>query len=153
MTKVITRGLAVEALDALLAQFADNAPLSADHAEVVAFAVNHDLQVRDYLLGGLPATLTAEGAIHFVTDLLPLVAEADRVPFYAIMSAFYYEAGDTDLAHASLFTAQSLNPNYSLAKLLSQVIVRQGFDFVSMRNELHPKVVETINEDRELVIS
>jgi len=153
MTKVITRGLAVEALDALLAQFADNEPLSADHAEIVSFAVNHDLQVRDYLLGGLPETLTAEGAIHFLTDLLPLVAETDRVPFYSIMSAFYYEAGDTDLAHASLFTAQSLDPNYSLAKLLSQVIVRQGFDFVSMRNELHPKVVETINEDRELVIS
>ena len=153
MTKVITYGSAVEALDALMLEHVNNAPLSADLAEVVAFAVNNDLQIRDYVLGLLPETLTAEGAISFVSDLLPLVAEADRVPFYAIMSAFYYEAGDTDLAHASLFTAQSLNPNYSLAKLLSQVIVRQGFDFVSMRNELHPKVVETINEDRELVIS
>jgi len=154
MTKVITRGLAIEALDALLAEFADNAPLSAEHAEVVAFAVNNDLQIRDYVLGLLPETLTAQGAISFVTDLLPLVAETDRVPFYSVLSAFYSEAGDNDLAHASLFTAQSLNPDYSLAKLLSRVLASgMPMDFASMRAELHPKVVETLTENRELVIS
>lgn len=154
MTKVITRGLAIDALDALIDQFAKNEPLSADNAEVVSFAVNNDLQVRDYLIGGLPETLTAEGAISFVTDLLPLVAEADRVPFYTLLSAYYHEAGDTDLAHASLFTAQSLNPDYSLASLLSRAF-NAGFplNLVEMRSELHPKVVETISETRELVIS
>jgi hypothetical protein len=71
-----------------------------------------------------------------------------------LLSAYYSEAGDNDLAHASLFTAQSLDPDYSLAKLLSRVYVA-GFpmNFADMRAELHPKVVETINEDRELVIS
>ena len=152
MTKVITYGSAVEAIDALLSEFAKNEPLSADNAEIVSFAVNNDLQIRDYLLGGLPETLTAEGAIHFLTDLLPLVAEADRVPFYTLMTAFYHEMGDTDLAHASLFTAQSLNPNYSLARLLEQVLGRE-INFAEMRAELHPKVVEHINENRELVIS
>lgn len=154
MTKVITRGLAIDALDALIDQFAKNEPLSADNAEVVSFAVNNDLQVRDYLIGGLPETLTAEGAISFVTDLLPLVAETDRVPFYTLLSAYYHEAGDTDLAHASLFTAQSLNPDYSLASLLSRAF-NAGFplNLVEMRSELHPKVVETISETRELVIS
>ena len=154
MTKVITYGSAVEALDALMLEHVNNAPLSADLAEVVAFAVNNDLQVRDYVLGLLPETLTAEGAISFVTDLLPLVAEADRVPFYTLLSAYYHEAGDTDLAHASLFTAQSLNPDYSLASLLSRAF-NAGFplNLVEMRSELHPKVVETISETRELVIS
>lgn len=154
MTKVITYGSAVEALDALMLEHVNNAPLSADLAEVVSFAVNNDLQVRDYVLGLLPETLTAEGAISFVTDLLPLVAETDRVPFYSVLSAFYSEAGDNDLAHASLFTAQSLNPNYSLANLLSRVLASgMPMNFAQMRAELHPKVVETLTENRELVIS
>ena len=154
LTKVITYGSAVEAIDALMLEHVNNAPLSADLAEVVAFAVNNDLQVRDYILGLLPDVLTAQGAISFVSDLLPLVAEADRVPFYSVLSAFYSEAGDNDLAHASLFTAQSLNPDYSLAKLLSRVLASgMPMDFASMRAELHPKVVETLTENRELVIS
>lgn len=152
MTKEVTYGSAIEAIEALLSEFANNDPLSVSNAEIVSFAVNNDLQIRDYLLGGLPETLTAEGAIHFVSDLLPLVAESDRVPFYTLLTAFYYEMGDKDLAHASLFTAQSLNANYSLARLLEQVLVRE-VNFAEMRAELHPKVVEHINENRELVIS
>lgn len=153
MKKVITRSTALDAIDALMLEHVNNAPLSADLAEVVAFAVNNDLQVRDYILGLLPDVLTAEGAISFVSDLLPLVAEADRVPFYSVLSAFYSEAGDTDLAYASLFTAQSLNPDYSLAKLLFQVLSSGlPMSFEQMRSELHPKVVAELNESRELVI-
>lgn len=150
MTKVITYGSVVEALDSLLSEFSNNEPLSVSHAEVVSFAVNHDVQIRDYLLGGLPETLTANGAIHFVTDLLPLVAETDRVPFYTILTAFYHEAGDNELAYASLFTAQNLNADYPLAKLFERGLER--INFAEMRSELHPKVLELINENRELVI-
>lgn len=153
MNKVITRSKALDAIDALMLEHVNNAPLSADLAEVVSFAVNNDLQVRDYVLGLLPDVLTAEGAISFVSDLLPLVAETDRVPFYSVLSAFYSEAGDTDLAHASLFTAQSLNPDYSLAKLLSRVLASGlPMNWSEMRSELHPKVVSELNESRELVI-
>jgi len=152
MTTPVTYGSAIEAIDSLLSEFANNEPLSVSHAEVVSFAVNHDVQIRDYLLGGLPETLTANGAIHFITDLMPLVAEADRVPFYTLLTAFYHEAGDNDLAYASLFTAQSLNANYSLAQLLERAIGSGGINFAELRSELHPKVVESINENRELVI-
>lgn len=154
MTKVITYGSALDAINALVDEFKTNKALSADLAEVVSFAVNHDLQVRDYFLG-LPETLTAQGAVQFITDLLPLVAETDRVPFYTVLSAYYFEAGDNELAHASLFTAQSLNSEYSLAQLLGRVF-SAGWEpqaFVVMRAELHPKVVETLTENRELVIS
>lgn len=154
MTKVITYGSALDAINALVDEFQTNKALSADNAEVVSFAINNDLQVRDYLLG-LPDTLTAQGSVQFITDLLPLVAEADRVPLYTVLSAYYFEAGDNELAHASLFTAQSLNPDYSLASLLSRVYSAGWVPeaFVSMREELHPKVVATLTENRELVIS
>jgi hypothetical protein len=154
VTTQVTYGSALDAINALVDEFASNAPLSASHAEVVAFAVNHDLQVRDYFLG-LPQTLTAQGAVKFITDLLPLVAEADRVPFYTVLSAYYFEAGDNDLAHASLFSAQALNPDYSLAQLLGRVFSAGWVPeaFASMRDELHPKVVATLTENRELVIS
>ena len=51
--------------------------------------------------------------------------------------------------------AQLLDPDYSLAKLLDRVF-KAGWPkdaLASMRNELHPKVVETFKVEEELAIA
>ena len=156
MSNDITNGLAREACDTLIAQFTANAPLDNDLVEIVVKASNANANYRDYILGAPVLAFGHEKAIHFVSDLLPLMAEADRVPFYTILSSFYYEINDSELAVASLHTAQALNPDYSLAKLLTRVI-NAGMPstmMTAMRNELHPKVTETlVNESDTVLVS
>jgi hypothetical protein len=84
------------------------------------------------------------------------MSEAERVPFYTILASFYYETGDNELAVASLHTAQALNPDYSLASLLTRVINANypASMMTQMRVELHPKVTETlVNESDTVLVS
>jgi hypothetical protein len=156
MSNDITNGMAHEACDTLIAQFTANAPLDTNLVEIVTKASNGSPNFRDYVLGAPVLELGHHTAIKFIEAILPLVPnEADRVPFYTVLSSFYYEIGDTELAVVSLATAQNLNPDYSLAKLLTRVIDAgwESAGITQMRQELHPKVVETLTTERELVIA
>ena len=144
-----------EALDSLISQFSNNEALDTTLVEAVVKASNSNLNFRDYVLGAPVLEFGHETAIQFVTALLPLMAEAERVPFYTVLAGFYYETGDKELAVASLHTAQALDPDYSLASLLTRVI-NAGFPaqaFSAMRYELHPKVVKTLIDEADLIIA
>jgi hypothetical protein len=148
---MLTNKQALQAYGEIVEAYVSNEPLPVTAVNLFVEAIK-DLQVRDYLLGHAPMSFGAEGAVAFVTAILPLVDEAQRAPFYTVMSAFYYEAGDSELAFVSLLQAKLLDPNYSLANLLERVI-KAGWPveaFAQMRNELHPKVVETFEVETEL---
>jgi hypothetical protein len=150
----LTNKQALDAYNEIVEAFVSNEPLPVNAVNLLVYAVQ-DLQVRDYLLGHAPITFGAEGAIKFVTEILPLVEEGHRAPFYTVLSAFYYEAKDNELAYVSLMQAQLLDPNYSLANLLDRVF-KSGWTteaFAEMRNELHPKVVATFQVEEELAIA
>jgi len=150
----LTNKQALDAYNEIVEAFVKSEPLPVNAVNLLVYSIQ-DLQVRDYLLGHAPITFGAEGAIKFVTEILPLVEEGHRSPFYTVLSAFYYEAGDNELAYVSLMQAQLLDPEYSLAKLLDRVF-KAGWSkdaFASMRNELHPKVVETFKVEEELAIA
>ena len=156
MSNDITNGLAHKACDTILAEFIANAPLDTNLVEIVVKATNANANFRDYVLGAPVLEIGHERAIHFITALLPLMSEAERVPFYTILSSFYYESGDTELAVASLHTAQALDSSYSLAKLLTRVIGASMPPslMTTMRLELHPKVTETlVNESDTVLVS
>lgn len=145
---------ALSAYTSVFKAFTAGEALPVNEVNILVYAVQ-DMQVRDYLLGHAPQVLGAQGAIDFVTAILPLVEENQRTAFYTVLSAFYYELGDKELAFASLMQAQSLDPNYSLANLLDRVF-RAGWEAESweaMRNELHPKVVATFEVEEELSIA
>jgi hypothetical protein len=150
----LTNKQALDAYNEVFEAFVSNEPLPVNGVNLLIYAVQ-DLQVRDYLLGHAPISLGAERAIEFVTAILPLVEEAHRTPFYTVMSAWYYEAGDKDLAYASIMQAKALDPEYSLANLLDRVFTAgwSGEAFAEMRNELHPKVVAEFAEEKELEIA
>lgn len=154
MSNDITNGLAHEACDTLISQFTANAPLDSNLVETIVKASNADVNFRDYILGAPVLDLGHAKAIEFVTALLPLMAEAERVPFYTILASFYYETGDKELATASLHTAQALDPKYSLAQLLTRVM-NAGYPaemLSTMRTEIHPKVVETLVSEADRVL-
>jgi hypothetical protein len=150
----LTNKQALSAYNEIAEAFASNEPLPVNAVNLIVYAVQ-DLQVRDYILGHAPMSFGAEGAIKFVTEILPLVEEGHRSPFYTLLSAFYYEANDKELAYVSLVQAQLLDPNYSLAKLLDRVY-KAGWAtdaMATMRTELHPKVVATFEVEEELAIA
>lgn len=151
----LTNKQALDAYTEVAEAFSKSEPLPVNAVNLLIYAVQ-DLQVRDYMLGHAPITFGAQGAIDFITAILPLVEEGHRAPFYTVLSAFYYEAQDHELAFASLMQAQLLSPDYSLAKLLERVYKSGMFTpeaFAEMRNELHPKVLESFKVEEELAIA
>jgi hypothetical protein len=150
----LTNKQALTAYNEVFEAFVSNEPLPVNAVNLLVYSIQ-DLQVRDYLLGHAPISLGVTRAIEFVTAILPLVEEGERAPFYSVMSAWYYEAGDKELAFASLMQSQLLNPDYSLSKLLNRVF-QAGWDnnaFATMRSELHPKVEANFAEEMELEIA
>jgi hypothetical protein len=150
----LTVGRGVESINALVNSFQDSQEFSPELVADMAEVVSADIQVRDYLLG-LPLTLSVQDSIRFAETVIPLVEEKHRAPWYAVLSAYHYENGDTASGFLALTECQKLAPDYSLAKLLDRVF-RAGWPapaFASMRNELHPKVVENLQESAENLIS
>jgi hypothetical protein len=150
----LTIGRGVEAINALVNSFQDSQEFSPELVADMAEVVSADIQVRDYLLG-LPIELSVTDSIRFAEAIIPLVEEKHRTPWYAILSAYHYENGDTPSAFLALIECQKLAPDYSLANLLDRVY-KAGWPapaFASMRNELHPKVKATLDESAENLIS
>jgi len=151
----LTNKQALDAYNEIVEAFVSNEPLPVNAVNLLIYSIQ-DLQVRDYVLGHAPITFGPQGAINFISALLPLIEEGHRSPFYTILSAFYYEAGDRELAYVSLVQAQVLDKDYSLAKLLDRVYKSEMFNpenFAEMRRELHPKVLEEFAEEKELQIA
>jgi hypothetical protein len=150
----LTIGRGVESINALVHSFMDSQELSPELIADMAEVVSADLATRDYLMG-LPLELSVPDSIRFAETIIPLVDEKHRAPFYAVLSAYHYENGDTPSAFLSLLECQKLAPNYSLANLLDRVF-RAGWPapaWASMRNELHPKVQADLAERKDDLIS
>lgn len=152
--ELLTVGRGVEAINALVNSFKDNQEFSPELVADMAEVVSADLQVRDYLMG-LPLELSVMDSIRFAEAIIPLVEEKHRAPWYAVLSAYHFENGDTPTAFLSLTECRKLAPEYSLAKLLMRVY-GAGWPapaFASMRDELHPKVKLAISETADNLIS
>jgi hypothetical protein len=117
--------------------------LEGESLEKVIFAVNEDLQVRDWLMG-IPGTWSLQEGIAFTQYMAINSTQEDSVPFIAVQAQFQYESGETTKAELLLNHALQINSNYSLAMLLKRVM-HAGWpasSFIPMREQLHPKVVE-----------
>jgi hypothetical protein len=154
-TKAITRTDAVKAINLLLSNHTNGEAFIGEILQDVVYAVNKDLQLRDYLMG-LPAEhpeLSVKEIADFIEALLPQIEEADKAPFLTVRAGFLYEIGDTPSATTHLANALLINPNYPLAKLLVRVIEAKwdNQQFAEMRSVCHYKVLEEItNNDGEI---
>jgi len=120
-------------------------PMSLD---IIGYAVANEVQLRDYLIGFTVESNDFMTAFEYIAYLAENVAENHRTPFNAVLALYQYEVGLTADAMASLEKCLVADPSYSLALLVVRII-RAGWPTDSvqdMRNSLHPKIVEAINE-------
>lgn len=136
---IVTRKEAVELISSML----DNdINLEGEELEKVIFAVNEDIQVRDWMMG-LPIKWSLEDSIKFTQYMAVRTTAQDSVPFITIQALFYYETGEKDKANTLLNYSLHMDNNYSLALLLKKVIDAGWPDgeFAHMRERVHPIVV------------
>ena len=155
-TKEITVKEGYHAIQASFSTYLDGHQITKDEALEIAYIVNGELQLRDYLMG---MSNDYHNDTAKITTWLETVIEAIGEvkmahPLLTVLAMYYYEAGDTTRAIIALDLVEGVNPDYSLMKLIRRVIVAgwpQGA-VASMRNELHEKVRAQIL-DSELATS
>jgi hypothetical protein len=136
---IVTRKEAVELISGMLNNGID---LEGEELEKVIFAVNEDIQVRDWLMG-LPITWSLEESIKFTQYMAVRTTAEDSVPFITVQSMFYYELGEQDKARTLLNYSLHMDSDYSLANLLKRVIDAGWPEaaFKTMRETVHPRIV------------
>ena len=153
MNTTLTRGEALHTVDFAIEQFINEIEIEDGMLEVITYAVNNDLQIRDYFLG-LPAQFDMQVCVDFV-NYLSRLTNAENCYAYDTISAMYHiEKGNNELALTLLDGAEIANPNYNLIKLAKRVIAAEwpGSSLKTMREDLHSKVVAIIEEDSDYVI-
>jgi len=153
MNTTLTRGEALNTIDFAIEQFINEIEIEDNMLEVITYAVNNDLQIRDYFLG-LPNDFPMQVCVDFV-NYLSRLTNAENCYAYDTISAMYHiEKGNNELASTLLDGAEIANPNYNLIKLAKRVISAgwNGEALATMRSELHSKVVAGIKEEPNYVI-
>jgi hypothetical protein len=117
-----------------------NSTLSDDDTAALIFALNTDLQVRDYAMGMNRATDNHYQAWYTLMNRAPVKYKSAQA---CLASQVRFEQGVTPEAIMLLTNSDS---KYPLANLLQRVYAAgwEPKSFASMRAELHPKVVEGI---------
>jgi hypothetical protein len=117
-----------------------NSTLTDDETAALIFALNTDLQVRDYAMGLNRATNNHYQAWYTLMNRAPLKYKSAQA---CLASQIRYEQGITPEAMMLLVHADK---EYALKQLLTRVY-EAGWNpesFAEMRAELHPKIVEGI---------
>ena len=147
----ITVGEAVDLIHNSIMNFEDGLPT--ETINKIIYAINNEIQIRDYFLG-LPNVFSIETCRSFLSYIGASVDESESYSIFTILSAYFYELDEVELATISLATALQINPNYSLGLLLERVY-SAGWSanaFAEMRNDLHEKVVAGLEEMSEELI-
>jgi len=151
----ITTGEAKLTLDKVIKQIAEQTGeilIASDDVNIIAYALENNLQLRDYLMGLTSDGLSVDSVTNILRVLMVLVksAELPAYPIETVLASYMYRLGDSD---ALDMLANGLARSYSLAQLLQRVM-NSGLApnmFAVMANELHSKVVEELTRTSELV--
>ena len=148
-TASITRREAKIAVDDFVHHYIANTSADVSPETIVAIqaAVSTDIQIRDYLLG-LSLEYPLPNVIEALSVMSEFIPDGYRAGIYSVLAACNYQNESTDTAKDFLSLALAEDDSYSLAKLLERVI-SAGWPtdaFAKMTVELHPKVVEGLDE-------
>ena len=108
-------------------------------------AMHNNLSLRDFVMG-LPNDRDIDYVGEWVAFMGAVTPKEYAAPIVTIFAALLYENEQLINAQYHLDYAQELDPSYSLAQLLKRVFDSNWAPsaFTKMRNDLHPKVKETI---------
>ena len=153
MTTTLTRGEALHTVDFAIEQFINEIEIEDNMLEVITYAVNNDLQIRDYFLG-LPAQFDMQVCVDFLNYLSRMTNMNECYAYDTISAMYQIELENTEFAKSLLAIAEVANPNYNLIKLAKRVIAAEwpGSELTQMREQLHSKVVAGIEEEPNYVI-
>ena len=145
MTPTLTVSEAVTLINEAILDFEDG--LTNDTIQEIVFAVNNEIQIRDYLMG-LPNTYSMDTCKEFLAYISNSVDGADRYAVDTVLSAYFYETEDMETSVAYLSSALDTKSGYPLANLIKRVVFAgwPASEFATMRNELAPQVIETLKE-------
>lgn len=153
----ITTGDAKMTIDKVIKQIADQTGeilIASDDVKIIAYALENNLQLRDYLMGLASDGLSIDSVANILRVLAVLIksAELPAYPVETVLASYMYRLGDSD---ALIMLNAGLNKNYSLAKLLQRVINAEWSPsmFADMAEELHSKVVAELTRTSELVVN
>lgn len=152
-TKEITLGSAVATVDLAIFNFFNNRPVSETHINDITYAVNNNIQIRDYLIG-LPRGYSLEACSQFLSLLANSVDESKAYAFNTVIAMYQYEMGNSDTSAVLLAKALKAEPDYSLAGLINRVL-DAGWptdSFTTMRREMSGKVDEIIADGYDEII-
>ena len=152
MTNNLTLGEARQIIDEAITNYTDSVPQKT--AETIAYAVNHDIQLRDYIMG-LPNIHGLEKVHDFVMVLTAGVPEKERYSLYTITALFNYELGLIDMSRELSNKVADINPDYNLNNLLKRIFQANwpGSAMGEMRKSLHDTVTKTLTDYADLPIS
>ena len=145
----------VQAIDELVSAELDKQEYPPQALANAVYALNENLQLRDYFLGLAKCDDLEVMTAVAVNVISQVDRDTDKVPFLSCLSAFYYEIEANDSAEATLEIALQIDPDYSLAKLLKRVYEAgwENAEIANMRKMLHQKVVEGIAKNSNSLIT
>ena len=119
-----------------------NSTLTDDETAALIFALNTDLQVRDYAMGLNKATDNYYQAWYTLMNRAPIGYKSAQA---CLASQTRFEQG---ILPDAIMLLANANKTYPLAQLLNRVYTAgwEPKSFTEMRAELHPKVVAGIFE-------
>ena len=154
----MTTGEAKLALDKVIKQIAEQTGeilIASDDVQIIAYALEHNLQLRDYLMGLTSDGLSVESVANILRVMVVLFnsAELPAYPVETVLASYMYRLGESKTAYELL--SNGLAREYSLAKLLSRVFVAGWSvqEFSKMSDQLHAKVVAELTRTQELAVN
>ena len=114
----------------------------------IVYAVNNDMQVRDFLMG-LPQYYDMQEVIDFLEYMCSEAPVKEDIPFFTVVSALAYESGNGADFFKHMGYVMVHNPTYSLAQMLAKCAASgyPGNMLTKMREELASKVMKVCYTD------
>ena len=154
----MTTGEAKLVLDKVIKQIAEQTGeilVASDDVEIIAYALENNLQLRDYLMGLTNDGLSVESVANILRVMVVLLNSAGlpAYPVETVLASYKYRLGESKTAYELL--SNGLAREYSLAKLLSRVFVAGWSvqEFSKMSDQLHAKVVAELTRTQELAVN
>jgi hypothetical protein len=149
----ITYASALKAIDTAILAVTSEIDLSDSIVNEITYAVNNDVQIRDYIVG-LPLSHAIKECVNFVDYLARMSGDNNRYAYDTINAMYQYELENMEACKRLLESVHNINPDYSLALLISRVMSAEwpSNSFAKMRNELAPKVIETLSDNLDYII-
>ena len=154
----ITTGEAKLTLDKVIKQISEQTGeilVASDDVKIIAYALENNLQLRDYLMGLTSDGLSVESVANILRVMVVLIKQEElpAYPVQTVLASYMYRLGESKLANGLLYSG--LEKDYSLAKLLSRVFIAgwSADSFATMANDLHAKVVKNIEDDSDKLVN